>query len=107
MKAAIYYWLSIIMALLALLLAVSAFLLWVVFPRGYFPDRTLWVEIHKWGGAAITAGVLTHVALHWSWLIRMTRQYAKSLLNVKRLVIANPVKLEYKHNKDHITKKFS
>jgi hypothetical protein len=37
--------------------------------------RVLWVDIHKWGGLALGIGVLGHVALHWKWLLRMTRRY--------------------------------
>lgn len=74
------YWLSVYLAIVGVLLAVSAFLLWVVFPRGYFPDRAIWVEIHKWSGLAITAGVLVHIILHWKWLMQMTRRYVDRLL---------------------------
>jgi len=65
------------MAVLAILMAVSALLLWVIFPRGYFPSRTLWVEIHKWVGLSISAGILLHVVLHWNWLTQMTRRYLR------------------------------
>jgi hypothetical protein len=73
------YWLSVFLAVVALLLAVSALLLWVVFPRGYFPSRVIWVEIHKWSGLAITVGVIFHIALHWKWLLQMTRRYIDKL----------------------------
>ena len=35
------YWLDVTMGTLGLLLAVSSFMLWVVFPRGYYAARTL------------------------------------------------------------------
>ena len=79
-KSAINYWLFVALALLALLLAVSAFLLWIVFPRGYFPNRALWVDIHKWGGLTLATCVLLHVALHWRWVWQMTRQYNRRAL---------------------------
>ena len=68
------------LAVTAMLLAVSAFLLWIIFPRGYFPSRVIWVEIHKWAGLAITAGVLLNIAVHWKWLLQMTRRYMDRLL---------------------------
>ncbi len=74
-RAIWHYWLDVVLGLLSLLLAVSSFLLWVVFPRGYYGVRVLWVDIHKWGGLALGIGVLGHVALHWKWLLRMTRRY--------------------------------
>jgi hypothetical protein len=74
-KAAWHYWLDVVLGLLALLLAVSSLLLWVVFPRGYYGVRVLWVDIHKWGGLALGIGVLVHAILHWKWLLRMTRRY--------------------------------
>ena len=77
------YWLSVSLAIIAVLLAVSAFLLWVVFPRGYFPSRVIWVEIHKWAGLAITVGVLFHIAINWKWLLQMTRRYIDRLLKGK------------------------
>jgi hypothetical protein len=73
-KATWYYWLDVAMGLLALLLAISSLLLWVVFPRGYYPSRALWVAIHKWGGLALGIVALVHVLLHWRWLVRMTRR---------------------------------
>ncbi|MDY7042151.1 MAG: DUF4405 domain-containing protein [Chloroflexota bacterium] len=83
-RAMIYYLLDLVLALLSLLLGVSSFLLWVVFPRGYFPARVLWVDIHKWSGLALGVAVLLHVALHWSWLIRMTRRQIAYVQNVTR-----------------------
>ena len=74
------YWLAVTLAIVAVVLAVSAFLLWVVFPRGYFPSRVIWVEIHKWAGLAITVGVLVHIAIHWKWLLQMTRWYIDRFL---------------------------
>jgi len=77
-KATRSYWLDVVMGLLALVVAVSSFLLWVVFPRGYFAARTVWVAIHKWVGLALGGAVLVHVAFHWRWLKRMTRRYLGS-----------------------------
>ena len=75
MKATRNYWLDVVMGLLALLLTVSSFLLWVVFPQGYFPSRLLWLQIHKWVGLALTITALLHVVLHWRWLTSTTRRH--------------------------------
>ena len=71
------YWLDVMMILLALVLAVSAVLLWVVFPQGYFPSRLLWLAIHRWVGLGLIVAVLVHVALHWKWLVRMTGRWVE------------------------------
>jgi hypothetical protein len=71
------YVLFIILAVLSLSMGLSSLLLWVVFPRGYHPARQLWVDIHKWGGLALSLVALLHVSLHWSWLKRMTRRYLR------------------------------
>ena len=68
------YLLDIVMGILALIVAVSSVLLWVVFPRGFYPARTAWVFIHKWVGLALGIAVLVHVAFHWKRLVRMTRR---------------------------------
>ena len=78
------YWLVIAQALLALILGLSSLLLWVVFPRGYFQTRVLWVTVHKWVGLALGVLVLFHVAVHWRWLIRTTQRHLISLQSMAR-----------------------
>jgi hypothetical protein len=78
-KAMRNYWLDVVMALLALGVGISALLLWVVLPQGYFATRLLWIDIHKWTGLALSITVLLHVVLHWGWLVRMTKRVLKRL----------------------------
>ena len=66
------YWLDVTMGLLTLTLGVSALLLWIVLPQGYFPSRILWLTIHRWVGLALVITVLLHIAFHWKWLVHMT-----------------------------------
>ena len=68
------YLLDAVMGLLGILLAISSFLLWVVFPRGYYATRALWVDIHKWGGLALSVLAVIHLTLHWKWLVQMTHR---------------------------------
>jgi hypothetical protein len=72
-KAKSQYWIDVSMGLLALVLAVSSALLWVVLPQGFFATRLLWIQIHKWVGLGLSILALIHMALHWRWLVRMTR----------------------------------
>ena len=83
-KVTMFYWLVVALGLLSILLVVSSLLLWVVFPRGLYPVRVLWVEIHQWGGVALGIVVLVQVGLHRSWLTRMTKRYLRLLIPQRR-----------------------
>ena len=74
-KSTLLYLLVVVLGLLSLLLTVSSIMLWLVFPRGFYAARQIWVDLHKWGGLALGVGVLLHVLLHWKWLVRKTRRY--------------------------------
>jgi hypothetical protein len=78
------YLLDVVMGILAFIVAVSSPLLWVVFPRGFYPARTAWMFIHKWVGLALGIAVLVHVAFHWRWLMRMTRRQFVRLFDKHR-----------------------
>jgi cytochrome b subunit of formate dehydrogenase len=71
------YWVDVVMGLMALTLGVSALLLWVVLPQGYFASRLLWLGIHKWTGLALSVTVLLHVLLHGRWLVRTTKRVVR------------------------------
>jgi hypothetical protein len=71
------YLVFLILAVLSASLALSSALLWVVLPRGFHPARRLWVDIHKWGGLALSVLVVVHVLMHRSWLVRMTKRYLR------------------------------
>ena len=68
------YWLDLFLLVSGVVLGTSSILLWVIFPRGYFPSRVLWVEIHKWSGFTVGIGAILHVGLHAKWLWRMTKR---------------------------------
>ncbi len=75
----INYALFFILVVLIVLLAISAYLLWFEFPRGYHGDRATWIDIHKWVGFTLYIAVVLHVLLHVRWLWRMTRYYVRRL----------------------------
>ncbi len=77
----INYALFFALVVLVVLLAISAYLLWVEFPRGYQADRATWVDIHKWVGIGLYITIVLHVLLHAKWLWRMTRYYIRRLTN--------------------------
>jgi hypothetical protein len=76
-KATWHYIIDVIQLVLAVLLGISSFLLWVIFPRGYFAARNTWVFIHKWSGLALGIMVVIHLVVHWKWLWQMTRRYLR------------------------------
>ena len=76
------YLIALVMALLALVQAVSGFVLWLALPSGSRGDggtflfsRDVWLTIHSRAAIALTVIVLIHVILHWSWIVRMTKSY--------------------------------
>jgi hypothetical protein len=87
MTKAVKYWiLAIGMALLALVEAVSGFVLWLALPTGgggrgwgsgvgnltfWGLSRHTWIDIHDWVAVALIALVVLHVVLHWRWIIRV------------------------------------
>ncbi|NQT74306.1 MAG: DUF4405 domain-containing protein [Chloroflexi bacterium] len=78
----INYFLFFILVVLVVLLAVSAYLLWFEFPRGYHGDRATWIDIHKWLGFGLFVAVVLHVLLHIRWLWRMTRYYVRWIIRL-------------------------
>ena len=42
-------------------------------------DRHTWEDWHTWGGVAMIAAALVHLALHWPWIASMTRRAWKEL----------------------------
>lgn len=63
---------------------VSGFILWFVLPSGagrgsqglaYLGlTRHTWIDIHDWVAIALVVVVVIHIAIHWKWMVRMTRQ---------------------------------
>lgn len=37
-------------------------------------SRGTWNDLHLWASLAMGAGVLVHLALHWSWIVCVTRR---------------------------------
>lgn len=41
-------------------------------------ERNDWINIHDWVGGALIAIVVVHIAVHYKWIIYMTRKLLKS-----------------------------
>ena len=84
------YIIDVIFGLLLLLQGVTGFVLWFVLPGGYryrggaglsgggsaflFP-RQDWLDIHRWLAVALLVLLALHIAIHWQWIISMTKSY--------------------------------
>ncbi len=42
-------------------------------------ERETWDDLHTWGGVAMIVIALIHLALHWPWVVNMTRRTFKEL----------------------------
>lgn len=37
------------------------------------------IPIHEWLGLALAAGIVTHLLLHWQWLVEVTRRFFRKM----------------------------
>lgn len=70
--------------------SLSGLIVWLVLPAGGHRGgrnplahaallgltRHDWSDLHLWAGLAVITILLIHLALHWNWLVCMTRRYA-------------------------------
>ena len=38
-------------------------------------SRDGWNDVHIWGGLAMIAGIVVHLALHWRWIVCMAKRF--------------------------------
>jgi cytochrome b subunit of formate dehydrogenase len=84
MKATRNYILALVMGLLALVQAVSGFVLWLALPQGgggaaggetFLWSRGVWLTIHERAAIALAVIVIIHVIFHWGWIVQTTKSY--------------------------------
>lgn len=46
---------------------------------GFLFSRTTWDLIHTWSGAALIVAAVIHLAIHWRWVMNVTRRVFLSL----------------------------
>jgi len=44
-----------------------------------FFSRHTWADVHIWGGIAMIAAAVIHLAIHWKWIKMMSRRTIKTL----------------------------
>lgn len=83
------YIIDIIFGLLLLGQGVSGAVLWFLLPGGYryrgsagggeagsfLLARQDWRDIHQWLALALAIMFIVHIAIHWQWLVSMTKSY--------------------------------
>jgi hypothetical protein len=72
-------WLNAVVALSFLLTAISG-IYFLFVPGGrlaadpqIFFSRTTWDLIHTWAGVTLIAAAMIHFAIHWKWVVKVTR----------------------------------
>jgi hypothetical protein len=85
-KAKLNYLVDVVIGLAFVLSALSGIVLFFA-PSGYQGGRNpfyqqdvlllsthTWDTLHTWGSMAMIAGVGAHLAMHWNWMVCMTRK---------------------------------
>ncbi len=87
-KAKANYSIDLGLFLTGLFEVVSGFVLWLILPRGggqgrlvteesFLWVRDTWITLHDWVGVAFMVLLIVHLALHWRWVTRMTREFLR------------------------------
>ena len=58
-----------------LLLDIALFLIFVV----TYQAKATGITLHEWLGVGIAGVILTHILLHWPWVVSITQQFFKKL----------------------------
>ena len=91
-KATRNYILFVILFFLSLFQAVSGFVMWLALPHGggygrgggngseavfWALTRDTWRDLHDWVAVALLVMIITHLVLHWRWIVHMTKSSFK------------------------------
>ena len=78
------FWVDILMFIDFLIMAISGFILWFVYPAGkgsggkagvrFLLDRFGWMEIHKLLAVIFLVLVVIHLLLHFNWIKAMFKK---------------------------------
>jgi len=75
-KTKINYWVDVAIAIAFIVSAISGlvFLLPLTTTSVLGMSFAVWDQLHIWGSLTMIGGVLAHLALHWKWVVTMTRK---------------------------------
>ncbi len=94
-KARVNYWVDVATGLAFVMSAVSGivFLLPSSLADGQLRmlgiSYQAWNQLHTWSSLAMVAGALIHVALHWQWVVSMTKKTLRPAVGAP-IAIAQP-----------------
>jgi len=97
MKKSMYlFGLVAVLLLAGLAETVSGFILWFALPSGsgrgslnlayWGVTRHTWLGIHDWVAVGLMVVVVIHLAMHWKWVARMTRQIGEQITSSFRSI---------------------
>lgn len=102
-KAKLNYAIDVVIGVMFLLSALAGVVLFFA-PSGYQGGRNPyynqlvlglsthnWDTLHTWSSMAAIAGIGAHVALHWDWIVCMTRRALTVKRRVERDAVACPI----------------
>ena len=80
-KVRLKYLIDALMLLSFLIIAMSGFILWIIFPSGsgagrappFIFDRFQWIFIHDWLSVLLVILIFIHLILNWNWIKSMTK----------------------------------
>jgi hypothetical protein len=55
----------------------------VISPQTILFTDTTWDLIHTWSGLVMISAAILHFAIHWKWVVKISRRYMKSLFSPK------------------------
>lgn len=66
---------DVVVAVSFMLTAVSGLYFWLA-PAGtlFIFDRTTWDVVHTWAGVVMVLAAVVHFAVHWRWVVNVTRR---------------------------------
>jgi len=89
-KARLNYALDLVIAIAFILSTASGLVLWLAGSGGYQGGRNpnfntaflglsqhTWSDLHVWVSLVLVLGIVVHFALHWNWVVCMTRRLLK------------------------------
>jgi len=90
-KIKINYFVDVIAFISFLITAITGIIIFLFLPTGESRGgvhsfllgygRHDWGAIHDWAGIIMTIAALVHVALHWKWIVNMTKNLFKKSPN--------------------------
>ena len=82
-KTELNYIIDILMGISFTITAVAGLIIFIFLPSGIKQgsyqhflgiSKQVWINIHNFSGVVLITIILVHLALHWDWILRMTKK---------------------------------